>query len=135
MFKKCMSMLIAAAICMFSVCALAQENAVIPLGEGDKTVVVVVAASQDEMMAYELHTNQETLLDALLEFELIEVEKASWGYNVVSVCGVRAEYEKDGSYWAILEYDDAQGDFVSMETGIDALKLPDAYVMGFVLMK
>ena len=135
MFKKCMSMLIAAAICMFSVCALAQENAVIPLGEGDKTVVLVVAASQDEMMAYELHTNQETLLDALLEFELIEVEKASWGYNVVSVCGVRAEYEKDGSYWAILEYDDAQGDFVSMETGIDALKLPDAYVMGFVLMK
>lgn len=135
MFKKCMAMLIAATICMFSICALAQENAVIPLGEGDKTVVVVVAASQDEMMAYELHTNQETLLDALLEFELIEVEKASWGYNVVSVCGIRAEYEKDGSYWAILEYDDAQGDFVSMETGIDALKLPDAYVMGFVLMK
>lgn len=135
MFKKCMVMLIAATICIFSACALAQEDDVITLREGDKTVIVVVATSQDEMMAYEIHTNQETLLDALLEFELIEVEKASWGYNVVSVCGVRAEYEKDGSYWAILEYDDAQGDYVPMETGIDVFKLPKVFVMGFVLMK
>ncbi len=124
MFKKCISMLIAAILCMTSACALAQEGGAIVLGQGDKSVLVVVAASQDDMVAYEVKTDAKTLLDALLEAELIEVEKASWGYNVVSVAGIRADYEKDGSYWLILENDEASGEFVRMETPIDAVELP-----------
>lgn len=135
MFKKCISMLIAAILCMTSACALAQEGGAIVLGQGDKSVLVVVAASQDDMVAYEVKTDADTLLDALLEAELIEVEKASWGYNVVSVAGVRADYEKDGSYWLILENDEASGEFVRMETPIDAVELPEFFAMGFLLMK
>ena len=135
MFKKCISMLIAAILCMLSASALAQGNDPITLGEGDKTILVVVAASQDDMAAYEVKTDADTLLDALLEVELIEVEKASWGYNVVSVAGVRADYEKDGSYWVILEQDEATGEFVRMETGIDSTKVPEFFAMGFLLMK
>ena len=135
MFKKCISMLIAAILCMTSACALAQEGGATVLGKGDKTVLVVVAASQDDMVAYEVKTDADTLLDALLDVELIEVEKASWGYNVVSVAGIRADYEKDGSYWLILENDEASGEFVRMETPIDAAELSDFFVMGFLLMK
>lgn len=135
MFKKCISMLAAAILCMLSACALAQGDAAVTLGEGNKTVIVVAAASQDDMVAFEVKTDADTLPDALLEVELIEVEKASWGYNVVSVAGARADYEKDGSYWLILEQDEATGEFVRMETGIDSVKLPEFFTMGFLLMK
>lgn len=121
---------------LFTFSAVAED---IPqLGTGSKsTIMVVVEHSQGEFETamYEVLTDKETLMDALLEVELIQVEDASWGYNVVSVGDWTADYEKDGSYWSIYEYDAQEETFVRLEAAIDQATLPEFCAIAFVLQK
>ena len=67
-------------------------------GSGAKTVEVEVRVA-DESVTFTLHTDKETLGDALLEHELIDGEDGAYGLYVKFVNGIEADYDKDGSYW------------------------------------
>ena len=67
-------------------------------GKGEKTVEVEVKVG-DESVTFTVHTDKETLGDALLEHELIDGEKGAYGLYVKYVNGIEADYDKDGSYW------------------------------------
>lgn len=67
-------------------------------GEGAKTVEVEVKAG-DESVTFTLHTDKETLGEALLEHNLISGDMGAYGLYVKFVNGIEADYDKDGSYW------------------------------------
>ena len=70
------------------------------LGEGAKTVQVEVKAG-DESVTFTIHTDKETLGDALLEHDLVAGEQGAYGLYVKLVNGIEADYDKDGSYWGL----------------------------------
>lgn len=69
-------------------------------GAGAKTVQVEVKAG-DESVTFTLHTDKETLGDALLEHDLVAGEQGAYGLYVKLVNGIEADYDKDGSYWGL----------------------------------
>ena len=67
-------------------------------GKGAKTVEVEVKVGE-ESVTFTLHTDKETLGEALLEHDLIDGEEGAYGLYVKFVNGIEADYDKDGSYW------------------------------------
>ena len=70
------------------------------LGEGATTLTVVVAAEEKEV-TFTIHTDKETVAEALLEHDLLE--GADGMYTVVN--GMTADYNVDQTYWAFYEND------------------------------
>ena len=71
--------------------------------EGAKTVVVEVVHKDESKKEFTLHTDAETLRGALDEQKLIEGEDRGGIYMVIVVDGETADYDVDGSYWAMLQ--------------------------------
>ncbi len=67
--------------------------------EGSKEISVTVVFADKSEKDYEIHTDAEYLADALLEEEIIEEKSADGMYTVI--CGERADYSQDGSWWCI----------------------------------
>ena len=87
-------------------------------GKGEKTVTVKVIAEEQEL-TFTIHTDKETLGDALLEHELIEGEEGPFGLYVKRVNGILADYDVDGSYWNFTK------DGVLMMVGVDGAVIAD----------
>ena len=68
-------------------------------GKGAKTVVVEVKA-EEQIVTFTIHTDKETVGDALLEHELISGEEGAYGLYIKVVNGITADYDVDQSYWA-----------------------------------
>ena len=68
-------------------------------GKGEKTAVVEVEVA-DQMITFTIHTDKETVGDALLEHELIAGEEGAYGLYVKVVNGITADYDVDQSHWA-----------------------------------
>ena len=81
-------------------------------GEGAKTIEVEVKVG-DESVTFTIHTDKETLGDALLEHDLIAGEVGAYGLYVKTVNGILADYDIDGSYWSFYEGGEM------MMTGVD----------------
>lgn len=79
------------------------ENAVytedMELGEGSKTVKVVVEA-EEQQVTFTLHSDAEMLGEVLLANELVEGEAGEFGLYIKKVNGMTADYDADKSYWA-----------------------------------
>lgn len=73
------------------------ENA--ELGEGNTTLCVEVKAEEKSVM-FTLHTDKQTVGEALLENSLIGGEAGDYGMYVKVVNGITADYDVDQSYWA-----------------------------------
>ncbi len=69
------------------------------LGKGEKTLVVEVAA-EEQTVTFTVHTDKETVGEALLEQELIDGEQGDFGLYVKVVNGMTADYDVDQSYWS-----------------------------------
>lgn len=69
-------------------------------GEGEKTITVKVVA-EEQTLTFTLHTDKETLGDALLEHELIAGDQGPYGLYIKSVNGVIADYDTDQTYWSL----------------------------------
>ncbi len=67
-------------------------------GGGEKVVNVEVIAG-DKSVTFTLHTDKETVGDALIEHDLIAGEKGAYGLYVKFVNGIEADYDKNGAYW------------------------------------
>ena len=85
-------------------------------GKGEKTVVVEVAVA-DQMITFTVHTDKDTVGEALLEHELIEGENGAYGLYVKKVNGITADYDVDQSYWAFY----INGEYAM--TGVDTTKI------------
>ncbi len=70
------------------------------LGEGKLTLAVEVAA-EEKSITFTLHTDGETLGEALLENELVSGEESEFGLYIKFVNGIEADFDKDGSYWSL----------------------------------
>jgi len=88
------------------------------LGKGDTTVEVKLTAEK-KSVTFTIHTDKETLGDALLEHKLISGEKGPYGMYVKKVNGIEADYDKTKTYWGF----NKNGE--SMMTGVDAEKISD----------
>ena len=87
-------------------------------GKGSKTLVVEVKAA-DQMVTFTIHTDQETVGEALMEHELIDGEQGAYGLYVKKVNGMTADFDVDGYYWAFY----IDGDLAL--TGVDGAKIEE----------
>ena len=70
------------------------------LGKGEKTITVKVIADNQEL-TFTIKTDKENLEDALTEHNLIDGDESAFGLYIKKVNGIVADYDADGSYWAI----------------------------------
>ena len=135
--KQLLSVLLCLAVllCAFTACGKdpspenSWENAVYTedtaLGEGAKTLSITVSM-QENTVVFTVKTDADTLKDALLPLSLIQGEQQSAGYMVYYVNGVRANYNEDGAYWAIMQGDDY------LMTGVDTTPISDGDSYAFI---
>ena len=126
-FVSLIIILIVLCICLCS-CGIRQEISDVwqdamytsdtELGTGRKTVLVEVIVS-DKSLTFTLHTDKETLGEALSEHDLIQGEKGAYGLYVKKVNGMTADYDADKTYWALTK------DGESLLTGVDATMIRD----------
>ena len=81
-------------------------------GTGSKTIAVEVKV-EDKSVTFTIHTDKETLGDALLEHNLIAGEEGMYGLYVKTVNGMLADYDIDASYWSFYKGGEM------MMTGVD----------------
>ena len=86
------------------------------LGEGKTSFTVTVKAG-DKSVALTVNTDETVLGEALQKLSLIEGEEGPYGLYVKKVNGILADYDTDGTYWAL--YKDGK---YSM-TGIDVTEI------------
>ena len=88
------------------------------LGKGSKTVEVEVKAD-GQSITFTIHTDKQTLGEALQEHKLIEGEEGAFGLYVKRVNGILADYDVDGTYWGFYK----NGEM--MMTGVDGATIDD----------
>ena len=71
-------------------------------GKGEKTVEVEVKV-QEQSVTFTIHTDADTLGEALLEHELIAGEDSQYGIYVKTVNGILADYDVNKSYWGFYQ--------------------------------
>ena len=69
------------------------------LGEGSKTLVVKVEVEENSV-TFTIHTNAETVGEALLNLGLIAGEESQYGLYIKQVNGMTADYDIDKNYWS-----------------------------------
>ena len=87
-------------------------------GKGEKTVTVLVTA-EEQTLTFTIHTDKETLGDALLEHGLIEGEEGPFGIYIKKVNGILADYDVDQTYWSLTKGGEM------MMVGVDAATIAD----------
>ncbi len=83
-------------------------------GTGEKTVTVKVVCGENSVNLT-IHTDKETLADALIEHELVEGDEGAYGLYVKVVNGVKADYDTDMAYWMLNKYGKMADNGVSQE--------------------
>ena len=87
-------------------------------GKGEVTVQVEVKV-EEQSVSFTIHTDKEMLGDALLEHELIAGDEGPYGLYVKRVNGMLADYDVDGTYWALYK------DGAYATSGVDTTKIAD----------
>jgi len=89
------------------------------LGEGSTQFTFTVVDKEGTETQYEIHTDKETVGDALLELGLIAGDESEYGLYVKTVNGITADYDVDGVYWAFY----INGEYAS--TGVDSTTITE----------
>lgn len=76
------------------------------LGTGDTEFTLTVVDKEGGETQFEIHTDKETVGDALTELGFIEGEESEYGLYVKTVNGITADYDTDGVYWAFYVNDE-----------------------------
>lgn len=87
------------------------------LGEGETAFTFTVVDGDGNQTVYEIHTDKQTVGDALTELGLIEGEDSEYGLYVKTVNGITVDYDTDGKYWAFY----ANGEYA--QTGVDGTEI------------
>lgn len=70
------------------------------LGEGEKVFDFTVLDRDGVEHHFEIHTDAETVGEALVQLQLIDGEQGPYGLYVKSVLGQKLDYETDKMYWS-----------------------------------
>lgn len=76
------------------------------LGEGQTEFTFGVVDKDGNETWFEIHTDKETVGEALLEHNLIAGEEGAYGLYVKTVNGITADYDADQTYWAFYVNDE-----------------------------
>ena len=95
------------------------------LGTGSTEFNMTVVDQEGSETQFEIHTDKETVGEALLELGLIEGEESEYGLYVKTVNGITADYDKDGTYWAFY----INGEYAS--SGVDSTKIAEGESYSF----
>ena len=94
-------------------------------GEGSTKFVFTVTDQEGNETEFEIHTDKETVGEALLELGLIEGDESEFGLYVKTVNGITADYDKDGVYWAFY----INGEYAS--SGVDSTAITEGDTYSF----
>lgn len=106
----------------------AQTDATV-LGEGQTVFTFNVTDADGNETNFEIHTDKETVGDALLELDLIAGEDSEYGLYVKTVNGITADYDKDQTYWAFY----VNGGYA--QTGVDSTNVTAGDTYSFKVEK
>ena len=99
------------------------------LGTGSTEFSLTVADQEGSETQFEIHTDKETVGEALLELGLIDGDESEYGLYVKTVNGITADYDKDGTYWAFY----INGEYAS--SGVDSTKITEGESYSFKVEK
>ena len=99
------------------------------LGEGKNSFNFTVVDKDGNETSYKIATDKEMVGDALLEHNLIAGEEGQYGLYVKTVNGIRADYDKDGVYWAFYV------DGAYAMSGVDATEITNGASYSFKVEK
>lgn len=99
------------------------------LGEGSTEFAFSVVDKDGNETVFEIHTDKETVGEALLENELITGDESGYGLYVTTVNGITADYDKDGMYWAFY----INGEYA--QTGVDSTPVEEGESYSFQIEK
>lgn len=127
--KLLCALLLAALVFTLSGCAqkdaapaATQQAATLPggeIGKGEKAFPFTVVDKEGKETSFTVHTDKETVGDALLAAGLIEGETSQYGLYVKKVNGIAADYDTDKTYWAFY----VNGAYAT--SGVDITKIED----------
>lgn len=89
------------------------------LGEGSTQFAFTVVDKEGNETAFEIHTDRETVGEALLELGLIDGDESEYGLYVKTVNGITVDYDQDGAYWAFY----VNGAYA--QTGVDSTAIAE----------
>lgn len=95
------------------------------LGEGETRFDFTVVDQEGQETLFEIHTDKETVGEALQDVGLIEGEEGDYGLYVKTVNGITADYDKDGVYWAFYVNDEYAAE------GVDSTKITEGDTYAF----
>ena len=95
------------------------------LGEGSKEFAFTVVDADGVETNLEIHTDKETVGEALLDLGVIAGEDGEYGLYVKTVNGLTVDFEEDGKYWAF--YIDGEYGM----TGVDATTITEGASYAF----
>ncbi len=99
------------------------------LGTGEVQFPFTVIDQEGEETEFEIHTDKETVGEALLEVGMIEGEEGEYGLYVKTVNGITADYDADGVYWAFY----INGEYA--QTGVDTTPIVEGEEYSFRIEK
>ena len=105
------------------------EASVIVLGEGSTKFQFVVVDADGNETDFEIHTDKETVGEALLEENLIAGDDSEYGLYVKTVNGITADYDTDQTYWAFY----INGEYAA--TGVDSTPVTEGDTYSFKVEK
>ncbi len=89
------------------------------LGEGSTQFALTVVDKEGSETKLEIHTDRETVGEALTELGVIAGEESEYGLYVKTVNGITVDYDKDGVYWAFY----INGEYA--QTGVDSTTIAE----------
>ena len=99
------------------------------IGEGDCSFPFIVTFADGTKQNYVVTTGKASVGEALVDANLIAGDTSEYGLYVKTVCGVTADYDTDGTYWALY----VDGELSSV--GVDSVKCADVTVVEFRIAK
>lgn len=95
------------------------------LGEGSKEFALTVTDKDGNETQFEIHTDKETVGEALQELNLIDGEEGEYGLFVKTVNGITADYDADGVYWAFY----VNGEYAASGVNVTQITEGDSYAL------
>lgn len=89
------------------------------LGTGSTKFSLTVTDGEGSDSQFEIHTDKQTVGEALLELGLIDGEESEYGLYVKTVNGITVDYDTDGAYWAFY----INGEYAS--SGVDSTDITE----------
>ncbi len=95
------------------------------LGEGSREFALTVTDQDGRETQFQIHTDKETVGEALQELDLIDGEEGEYGLFVKTVNGITADYDADGVYWAFY----INGEYATSGVDVTEITEGDSYAL------